>query len=244
MPTPARFPFGLTTDPVWGPLGQFGLPNQFDYHNYWDDFDYTPSVTGAYTKTTTGNGTVAVAAGNGGTALFTTNSSTPAAGDVASIQLPAAGFALTAGKKAFFYTRLKAPEVSNTAFLVGLIQTTTTPFTVTDGIYFLKASGATTLVGRHSASSTATSTTIPTAANPLAINTYIDLGIYLDPKGNVNFFVGSDLLSPNSTAKGPVASITPATLASANLNFTVALQSGTASSKTMTVDFAMAAVER
>lgn len=244
MPIPARFPSGITTDPVWGPLGQFGLLNQFDYHNYWDDFDTSVGISGWYTKTTTGNGTVATTAGNGGLALFTTNSSTPASGDVASIQLPVAGFGLTAGKKAFYFARLKVADVTNAAFLLGLIQTTTTPFTVTDGIYFLKASGATTLVGRHSASSTATSATIPTAANSLANNTNIDLGIYLDPKGAVNFFVGSDLLNPYSTIKGPVASVTPATLASANLNFTVALQSGTATSKTMTVDFAMAAVER
>lgn len=248
MPTPARFPSGLSTDPRWAILGDFGLPNPFDYHAYWDDFDFSASVSAYYTKTTTGNGTVAQAAGDGGTALFTTNSSTPASGDVASIQLPAAGFVLGTNaygtKKAFFLTRLKLSSASNNGLLCGLIQTTATPFTVTDGIYFQKASGGTVLTIKSAASSTITSNNIPTAAYTLADATYIDLGFYLDRSGVVNAFVGANLLGSSTTVRGPAFSFLPPTLPTANLNFTVALQSGTASSKTMTVDFAMAAVER
>lgn len=249
MPNPARFTSGISTDAPWQILAQYGMPNPFDFHSFYDDFDYSPGVTGIYTKTLTGNGTVANAAGQGGTALFTTNSSTPASGDIASIQLPAAGFAMSAGafgtKKAFFLTRLRVADAANAAFLVGLIQTTTTPFTVTDGIYFSKATGAANnLTIRHAASSTILTTNIPTAAYTLSNNTYLDLGWFLDRTGTVNAFVGSNLIGPSSTVRGPAAIIVPTTLVSANLNLTLALQSGTASSKTMTVDFALAAVER
>ena len=251
---PNRYPNGFTSDPVYGPLGQMGMQNPFFYHLWSDDFDQEIAESG-YTKTTTGNGTVALAAGDGGLALFTTNTSTPATTDIASIQLPVAGFTFTAGKKSFFLTRVQSSDMTNAAILAGLIQTTTTPFTVTDGIYFYKASGAASLVLITTVGSVPTSLTIPTSAYSLANNVNVDLGFYVDRKQNIYAFVGAQLVgylpqqgTGSTVPSGAVAAIqqtiTPTTLTTANLNPTLAIQSGTASSKTMAADFLLAAKER
>jgi hypothetical protein len=114
------------------------------------------------------------------------------------------------------------------------------------------------------ASSTITTFTIPTSAYTLADNTYIDMGFEVNRNQDIVAFVGSQLVGwlpqSGSGSVDPVSgvSLLPAlgpclinsqgsnalTWPSATLNPTIAVQSGTASSKTMTVDFAMAAKER
>ncbi len=248
-PSPIRFTAGISTDYPWGPLANYGNPNPFFYETWRDDF---LSVAADYTQTKTGNGTIAASAGPGGRALFTTNSSTPAGSDICSIQLPAAPFAFTAGKKAFFLCRLQLSSATNAAFRVELVQTSPTPFTATDGVFFDKATGSLTNLTLASVNtSTTTSLTIPTSAYTLANATYLDMGWYIDRAGTIYAFTGAQLVGwlPQSGtgttvgSRGPCAAFTP-TLTSANLNPTIAVQSGTAASSTMTVDFAMVAVER
>lgn len=249
-PTPVRFPSGVSTDFPYGPLANFGLQNPFSYMVVADDF--MDVITGRYTATATGNGSFAKSNGLGGTTLFTTNSSTPAATDIVSIQLTNTAFAYTAGKKMFFATRLQLSSATNAAFRAGFVPTDTSPFTVTDGIYFDKATGSLTNLNLVSMNtSVATTTAIPTTAYTLANNTYIDLAFYVDRSGTINAFVGSQLFgwlpqsgtgSSNPT-RGPCAAVTPS-ISTAALNFMVGIQSGTAASSTMTVDFVLAAVER
>jgi hypothetical protein len=227
-----------------------GVPSPFFYMLWQDDFMF---FNADYTATKTGNGTIAAAAGSGGTALFTTNSSAPAGGDLCSIQLPAAAFALTAGKKAFGLFRVKLSSATNAAFRVGMMQTTATPFTATDGIFFDKATGSlTNLQVIITQASTPVTLAIPTSAYTLANNTYLDMGFYLDRLGNVYAFVASQLVGwipqsgsgASTPSRGAVAQYVGATLPSANLNPTIAVSSGTAASSTMTADFGLIAVER
>ena len=249
-PSPVRYPAGVSTDFPYGPLANYGMPNPVGYHHFVDDFNWlNPTLT----ATKTSAGTIASAAGKGGLLLFTTNAGTPLTTDIASIQLPAAAFANLAGKKMFFLTRLKTSSAANSELLAGLIQTTVTPFTVVDGIYFRKPTGAATgLVLSHATASVITSVTIPTSAYTLADDTYIDLGFYVDRAGVIYAFVGSQLvgyLPPAGTGstnptRGPSAQLTPAAITAVVLNPTLAIQSGTASSKTMTADFMVAAEER
>ncbi len=261
-PDPARNTAGISTDFPWGPLADYGAPNPLFYHSAVDDFD--PYVAGRYTTTgTVANGSIATLSGEGGLAIWTTNSSTPVNTDFTTAQLTPGGFTLTAGKKSFFLTRLQVSSAANAAFIVGLMQVTTTPFTQLEGLYFLKATGATTLVLRHRASAVNTDIAIPANANPLADATFIDLGWYVDRQQNIYAFVGGQLVGwiPQSgtgsvtaagtsvlPVKGPIASlqqsITALTLTANVLTPTLALQSGTASSKTMTTDFWLAAKER
>lgn len=246
-PPPVRFLSGESNDGPYQPLADCGAGNMAFYHYFFDDFDI---LHGTYTQTKTGNGTIANAAGDGGLALFTTNSSTPATTDIASLQGPAAGYSLTAGKKLFFQAKLQLSDVTNSAIVVGLIQTTATPFTVTDGIYFSKASGSTTLNINSVVGSVATTVAIPATATTLTNATYFEVAFYLTRLGDVLAFVDNQLAGyiPQSTSvqntNGPVARILAPTLTTANLNITAALQSGTASSKTMTLDFFGAAKER
>ena len=262
-PTPVRYPSGVTTDFPWGPLANCGSGNPFFYHVYSDDFDQD-IVESGYTKTTTGNGTIALTPGDGGLALFTTNSSTPASTDICSIQLTAAGFSLTAGKKQFYLTRLELSSATNAAFLAGMIQTTATPFTVTDGIYFLKATGSlANLVLNTAIGSVITSLVIPVNAYTLANASFIDLGFYVDRNQTLYAFVGFPLVgylpaqgtgAATPAIAGAVAAATVLgtvyatginwTPTAVNLNPTLAIQSGTAASSTMTADFQMASKER
>ena len=252
---PVRYPSGVTTDNPFQALANYGFRNPFFYHEWEDDFSV---VSTAYTKTVTGTGTVASAAGDGGQALFTTNATTPLATDIAAIQLPAAAFSFTAGKKSFFLSRLWLSDATNAAFIAGLVQTTATPFIVTDGLYFTKASGTTTVSIVSAVGSVLTTLALPAPYSTMANNTWIDMGWYVDRNQNVKAFicyplVGYQLQSGSGPVNvsgvtvepfpGPNASFAP-TLTGAVLNYTLAVQSGTASSKTMTVDFAMSAKER
>jgi hypothetical protein len=250
-PTPVRYTSGVSTDFVGNPLANFGAPHPFKYHSFEDDFDNSLGVTGTYTKTTTGNGTIAQTAGDGGLGLFTTNSSTPAATDLAQLQLPSADFSLpTNGKKTFFLTRVQWGDVTNPGFVAGLVaigaNTYTTP---ADGIYFYKAAGGTALLLRTAVGGVVVSYTIPTTAYSLVANTNIDLGFYLDRNSNLFVYVGTDLVgyypvSGYGSAPSADLSVTAPSLTTANLSPTLAITSGTTASKTMTADFLFAAKER
>ena len=165
MATPGHAIGGISTDAPFQALADFGLPNPFLYHYWEDDFDDFKAAAATYVVTANANGTIASTPLDGGAVLFTTNSSTPLVTDIASIQLPSASYRVAPGFKSFYMTRIALADVTNPAFVAGLIQKTTTPFTVTDGIWFSKASGSTVLnLNVANASSTVT-TAVPTAAN-------------------------------------------------------------------------------
>lgn len=260
-PTPARFPSGVTNEPVWSPLANFGLPSPLFYHQDFDDFANEVALTTKYTVTVSAGNTVANTAGDGGLVTFTADGD--AAGDFASIQRIVASFAFTAGKKAFYLARLRSSDVINATLIAGLIQTTATPLTVTDGLYFFKNTGAVTLVLRHAVGGVFTDIAIPAAANTLANNVDIDLGWFVDRNQNIYAFVGSQLVGyMNQSGTGPVSSsgtsilpvtgpvaalqqaVTPLVLTTAVLNPTLVAGAGTASAKTVISDFWLAAKER
>lgn len=251
---PVRNAAGATTDTVYQPLADCGAGNPFFYHTVADDFDST-LTTGIWTQNKTGNGTVAHTAGDGGLALFTTNSTTPVGTDYAGLQLPAADFSFTPGKKLFFLTRLQLADAVNAAFVAGLVDTQANPFTaVNDGLYFSKASGAANNLQLLSVKGgVATALAIPASAYSLANGVNIDLAFYVDRNANVYAYVGAQLVgfiptSGTGTAVPPArggraASFAPA-LTTAVLNPTLAIQSGTATSKTMLADFITVMKER
>lgn len=246
--TPIRYPSGISTDYPFGPLANFGMPNPFAYHVLRDDFDFLRTE---YTATKTSAGTIATQSGDGGRLLMTTNAGTPLATDICAIQMPFAGFvrpAADAGKKLFFLTRIKAADWTAPEISVGLIQTTATPFTVTDGIYFNKAAGATVFTLKNAITSVITTLALPAAAYALVNNVDIDLAFYVDRAGIIYAYINAKLvgwLPPNNQpgVKGPAASFTPA-ITTAAMNATLAVRSGGAASKTLDVDFALWAKER
>jgi hypothetical protein len=243
---PVRYPNGLSTDNPFGPLANYGNPHPFAYHVLAEDFNV---ILDQYVQTKTSAGTILLAAGDGGKALFTTNATTPLATDICSMQIGWDGFKVTAGKKMHFLARIQLSDAVNAAFIVGMIQVTTTPFTVTDGIYFQKASGSSQIALKSAVGSAITTLNLPTTAYNLANNTDIDLGFYMDRNGTIYAYAGANLINvqasnaPAGQVKGSIGSFAP-TLTAAGMNPTLAIQSGTASSKTMAADFIMAAKER
>jgi hypothetical protein len=267
---PQRLPAGTTSDPPYGPWADNGNGNPFFYHQFADDFDNALGATGLYTITTTGS--VVHTPGDGGLALFST---TAVSASFAEIQLPAASVTLPqgalAGKKLFWIARLQLSDVTNSALIAGLIDTTVTPFSaITDGIWFSKASGGTVLNLNVASASTVKTFAVATNTYSLVNSTNIDLAFYVDRYGDVQYSVGGQLVGwlpqsgtgastpANSYPSLPVLCPTgrlfsgnrPGTVASgytlstANLNITLAVQAGAAAIKTMTADFHGFAKER
>lgn len=268
---PQRLPAGSTTDPPYGPWADNGNGNPFYYHQFADDFDNQLGVAGLYTISAGGAGSVAHTPGDGGLALFTTAG---ASGNFESIQLPAASFTAPqgalAGKKMFYVVRLQLSDITNSAFIAGMCNTSTTPFAgLTDGVWFSKASATTQLVINVAAASSIKSFNIATNSYSLVNATNIDLAWYIDKYGNVQYSVGSQLVGwlPQSGTSAVSASGVPLlpvqcptgklysgnqpttigsgyTLPTVNLNITLGVQTGAAAVKTMTADFHGVAKER
>lgn len=268
---PIRNQAGATTDLPFGPLADSGFGNPFFYHQFADDFDNALGANGLWTSSVNNGGTTAQTPGDGGLALFTTGA---VATNFAAIQLPAADFTLpqgvTVGKRLFFLTRLLTSDVVNSAIIAGLVNTTGTIFTggsITDGVYFLKTSGAATLSIVTASAGTLTTWAIPASAYTLVNATSIDLAFYVDFYSNLNVFVGSQLVGyiPQSgtgaastvsgvsvlPVVGRVLRITgvnnttdpasptgaPWTVSAVNLNPTLGISTTAAAAKTLTVDF-------
>ncbi len=250
MSTPTRYTGGFTQDAEFQPLGQIGMPDPFYYAEFADDF--LPYSTGDYTVTATG-GSVAASAnsGTGGRILLTTGA---VSGNSAAIQQPTANFAHVPSYKLAFLTRVNLTDVINSTLLAGLINTTATPLTPADGIYFSKPSGDNEiLLTAVSAGATVGQVTIPTVNNNVFLNNAdMDLGFLVDDKENIWAYAGYHLVgnkaNQNFTLLGPVAAIRSESLTGPlsilPINPTVVLAAGTAAAQTGSVDFLYAAQER
>lgn len=247
MAAPTRFTSGLTQAASFQPLGAIGLPDPFFYAYYEDDF--FPYNSANYTVTAA-SGSVAAndANGTGGRILFTTGAT---AGNFAEIQTTTAALKYTAGKKLAYLARIQLSDATNNAFVAGLIETNTTPFTgIANGFYFFKAAGSTALQFLVKN----TSTTIGSIASvaTLANLTDIDIGFYLDRSGNIKIFTGSNLEGAkrqNTATLGPnyviLGSNLTGSITSAQLNPTLAVSNGTTAAATsMVADFQFAGMER
>lgn len=247
--SPMRIPSGFTQDTSWQPLGLLGMPNPFFYAYFADDYEFYQA--GRYTNTVTTGGSIAATPADGGRILFTTNATTPLATDIASQQGNTANTVLSTTNKWAWLARIQLADATNSAFNGGLIQTTTTPFTVTDGVYFGKASGNTYPTVSIVSGSTVQATVSLNGIFAFANNTDADIGFVYDGKSDLLIFAGSNLvgqkMNQNTATLGPIARISGVgslTLTAAVLNPTLALQSGTASSKTMQSDFHFSGKER
>lgn len=246
-PSPVRYPSGIALDYPWQWLANFGGVNPAKYHSFFDDFNF---LNAALTATVTAAGTIAAAAGDGGRLLFTTDA---LVGDYCAISPPVAGFALTAGKKAFFGARLRLSSASLAAIRLGFQAVTTTPFSApVNGVYFNKATASSVVTLTNMAASVATTGTVPATSFAIADATDIDFGFAIDRNGDILGWVGPDLVgwlpatgqTVDTTAKGPSVRVSPAALPSVNMMPIIGVQSGSATAKTMQLDFMFAAVER
>lgn len=252
---PVRNPSGNATDQPFGPFADCGNGNPAFYHQFFDDFDNALGVTTNGLYTYSGTGTVAHTAGDGGLALFSTTAS---AGSFAEIQLPTASFSATLPQKMFFECRMQVATLTTNAWIAGLTNQSSTPTSITDGIYFSKAAGTTT-INLIVVKASVVSATIPIPVGAItnyAVNTNFDLAWNLDRHGDVRVYANNQLvgwipqsgtgsLSPPTAGLGPCARATAPILPTVNLNATLALSNGaTAAITTMTVDFQCYSKER
>lgn len=226
MPT-TNYPNGVTNAPLNSVLQTFWADDPTVMHQYFNDFDVYTS--GDWTNTATGSVTNSIVAGDGGV-LSMVNSA--ANNDLDSLQLKAATFNITSGKDAWLKARFKLSNATNAALTLGLIQTTTTPLTVTDGFYLSKAAASTTLNAKVAKSSTASTT----AAGTMADDTYVVVGLHY------NADINSVTIYFNGNRVGQIATTNLPT--GVNLNLTLAVANGTAAANTLTVDYIMAATLR
>jgi hypothetical protein len=219
MPTPVRYTSGVSTDPPWQPLGQYGLPCPTDWCTMWDDFTNTLGVTNYWTSTVTANGTIALTAGDGGLVLFTTNSSTPAATDIAQIQAPIASFVLpstvtptTPTKKMIFGARCKLDAITEPGFFAGFFATGANLYTTpVNGLYFYKAAaGVVWTVNSAIGSAVTTVCTIPAATVTASViaATFFDIAIVVDRYQAVNAYMAPVIYTSGIASAGLFGSVT------------------------------------
>jgi len=253
--SPMRIPSGFTQDTNDQPLALIGQPNPFFYATTWDDF--LPYDGDHYTVTVTGNGSVAaVQGGTGGRILFTTNSSTPLAADIAEIQSAAASYIMTGAKKTAFLARLQAASASAPVLQIGLIQETTTPATIVNGLVATRTNGGTAWTFQMIvAGSSVGSVVVADSVSGYTAATDIDIAMVYNARsvngaayGDVLCYLGAGLvgqvLNQNTGPTGPIARFTPTSLPTVALSPTLAMQSGAGASTTITADFFYAAQER
>jgi hypothetical protein len=227
MLSTTRFPNGVTNvgeDSLFAAMGQLA-PTKF--HTYMEDFDYYAAADWTVTETQAG-ATQALTNGDGGLLLLTNSA---ADDDLNALQKVGASFAFAAGKKLWFEARFKVSDATQSDFVMGLQGTDTTPLDTTDGVFFLKADGSTSVSLVVEASSTATTTSsVATVAN----DTFVRLGFWYDGDAAVYYFVNGALGGKSVTTNLPTA----------DLRVSFGIQNGEAVAKTMTIDYVFVAKER
>ena len=231
-----RLPGGLTNVSATDIFANMRKPVVTGFHEQFLDFD--SFATGDWVITKTGTGTTALTAGDGGLLLLT---DTAGASDAIFLQWAGgSGAGLTswlmeAGKKAFFKARFKGSDATLSAMVVGLQIIDTTPLDVTDGIYFLKSSGAATMdfiVRKNATTGSNSASAIATLAN----DTFVTVAFYYDGVDKVYYSVNDTILGSISGSS--------AFLPDAAIAFSFGVQNGEAVAKTMTIDYLYAAKER
>lgn len=227
---PTNLQYGISTVPRQQPLGNYPLPDPFhtssadgiDSHSYVQDFNTLAGTDFALTGT--GTPTFALGSGVGGVAVLTT---TATSGDSALATKNGNAFSFTAGQKAWGLFRFMLADATTPSFLVGLVNAASQ----TDGLYFVKAAGSTTvsLVSMVGSAATTLVANVTTAANSV----FLDLGWYYDQHGDLIVY-SSDVV---------VARVTAAALTSAILTVGMQIVNGGAAAKSMTLDYVFAADE-
>jgi len=223
-----RFPNGVTNvgeQSLFAAMGQLAATK---FHTYFEDFDYYTAADWTVTETQAG-ATQALADGDGGLLLLT---NTAADDDLVALQKVGESFRFEAGKKLFFEARFRVSDATQSDVVMGLQITDTTPLDVTDGVFFIKADGSTSVSLLVEKNNTATTTaSVATLAN----NTFVSLGFYYDGVSQIQYFV-------NGVSAG--ASVTTNLPDDEDMTVSFAIQNGEAVAKTMTVDYVFVAKER
>jgi hypothetical protein len=223
-----RFPNGVTNVGEDSPFADLAMPAPTKFHTYYEDFDYYVAANWTVTETQAG-ATQALTDGDGGLLLIT---NTAADDDLVALQKVGESYRFASGKELFFEARLKVSDATQSDVVIGLQITDATPLDVSDGVFFIKADGSTSVSLLVEKNGTATTTSsVATMAN----DTFISLGFYYDGASSIQYSV-------NGVVKG--TSVTTNLPDDEDMTVSIALQNGEAVAKTMTVDYVFVAKER
>lgn len=218
-------PAGITNAAIPSVMQSYGADDPSVFHTYFNDFDVF--TAGDWTGTATGSVTNAVIAGDGGILSMINSAS---GSDQDSLQLKVATFAFVAGSKAWFKAKFSLSNATNANLILGLIQTTTTPLTVVNGVYFSKLAASTTLTCKTTKASTSSSVNVGTLADATMVN----VGFHYDGESTITVYLNNV----------KVGSLPITNLPTVNLNLTMCITNGTGAAITLNVDYLLASIER
>lgn len=208
-------------------IGPGSNPDMFVYFN---DFGNTADYAAAdWTVTETGIATQAIASDEKYGALLITNAA--ADNDLSTQQLNEETFALDAGKKLWYETRVKINDVDQVDNFFGLCITDTTPLDATDRVGFQLTDESASLDFLCEKNSVETKEDTEVDAVDA---TYVKLGFYWDGSNKVEYYV-------DRQKRGTISTNIPN---DENLAITIHHQNGEAAAQTCTVDYIFVAVER
>lgn len=222
-----RFPGGITTAAKTEPMGEFILPADISKaHIYMEDFDtYTAAD---WTVTEVGVATQTLGDKDGGQLVLVN----AAADDNSTFQfLNGESFLFETGKKLWFDCRLSVNDATQSDLLIGLQVKDTTPLDVTDGVFFLKSDGSTTMSLLVEKNNTDTTTTVATMSD----GAFIRLSFFYDGVDVIKIFADGSQVASSVTTNLPDDEI---------LTISFGVQNGEASAKDAAVDYIMVAKER
>lgn len=222
-----RFPNGVTNVGEQSLFAELGQPAGTLYHTYFEDFDYYTAGDWTVTETDAA-ATQALTDGDGGLLLVT---NTAADNDLVALQKKGESFRFATGKPLFFEARFKVSDATESDVVIGLQITDATPLDVSDGVFFLKSDGSTTINLLVEKNNTSTTTQVGTLAN----DTFIRLGFYYDGVSAIEAFVNGTYVA---------TSVTTNLVDDEDLTISFALQNGNAVARNMTVDYIYVAKER
>lgn len=206
----------VVSDDMWNGF-KFGVPGL--YYAY--DNDFFQYAAGDWTITAVGGAaTQALTDAVGGRLLLTNGA---ADNDLISMQLGAEAFMPAVGKKIFFETSFQVNDATQTDWLMGLVVTDTSPLTTTNGIFFRKDDGTTSIgaiVCRAGVESIETG---------LAINanaTDVKVGFVVNGTSTTDFYV-------NGVYAATITGNVPTT----EMRVTMHIQDGEAVAKSMSVNY-------
>ena len=227
-----RFPNGINNVDVASIFNSLKCNDPTKYHVYFEDFDYYNAANWTVTETQAG-ATQALSNGDGGLMLLTNSA---ADNDVNQIQKVGQSFTFTAGKKLFFRSIFQVNDATQSDAVVGIqvANTDASDLTaVTDGLFFYKADGATSLsvyLRKAVASSTTAVVTTMADATNITVEAFYD-GVdrlYYGYNGTIVGYLDASSTYLPDTSLAPV----------------IEIKNGEAVAKTLTADYIFVAKER
>lgn len=198
MTAPARFPSGVTNVTPRDPLSMLPEHDPSRLIRYWNDFHTYASAEWTVTETQSGATQAVDTGANGGVLLLTNATGTT---DVNQIQLINETFKLISGKQTWIKARFAlTATLANFGALIGLAITDTTAVAgVSDGIFFRKPTGSSTLSAVVCKNSTESTVSLGTMVS----GTYVTAALYYNGKDAIECWLNGAKIGTLATTNLP-----------------------------------------